>query len=160
MRNKFIKCDLPSAKYPSSSGNKQLTSLISAPPVLSLDILTSYALVGFPPVSNWASGMVECLAGREEGKAIVKPSKRLGSNYIFTRSRRSRSCREKGMVQSVSQSRRRDTYSGFHILRFHGKGKGKNIARTLFGIRTAQSSRFESPSTVFQLNLSFCRISV
>ena len=71
-----------------------------------------------------------------------------------------RSYREKGMVQSISQSRRRDTYSGFHILRFHGKGKGKGIARTLFGIRTAQSSRFESPSTVFQLNLSFSRISV
>lgn len=103
MRNKFIKCDLPSAKYPSSSGNKQLTSLISAPPVLSLDILTSYALVGFPPVSNWASGMVECLAGREEGKAIVKPSKRLGSNYIFTRSRRSAVAERKGWSsQSVS----------------------------------------------------------
>ncbi|SRR5258706_15574576 len=40
---------------------------------------------------------------------------------------------------------------------WHGAGRS---CRTLFGIRTAQSSRFEPFSTLFQLKVSFSSVSV
>jgi hypothetical protein len=83
-------------------------------------------------------------AGREEGRAIVKPSKRFGLNYIVTRIHILPREREKGKGISISPKER----------------SGLEDGRTPLGIRTAQSSRFESFSTLFQLNFSFSRVSV
>lgn len=93
--------------------------------------------MGFLPASKWASGIVE-RAGREEGRAIVMPSKLFGCNYIAS-----------------SPQSPREGKASVKTTRVAKKG-----CRTPFGIRTAQSSRFESCSTLSQLNVSFSRVSV
>lgn len=119
-----VKPDLPSPRYPSSRGNRQPSALISAPPVFSLAILTSYVLAGLPPASKWASGIVEP-AGRDEGRVIVRPSNLFGGSYM------ARSPRSPGERQGISQ-----TTLGWQ------EGRNEAARLSVFAPPKAQDSRF------------------